>query len=408
MTETISRVDRERSSTSDELIAVESRWGARNYMPLDIVITRGEGCWVYDVDGGKYLDCLSAYSALNLGHSHPRILRKLAEQAARLTLTSRAFRNDQLPLFCEEVARLCGMEMVLPMNTGAEAVETAIKVARRWGYQRKSIPDGTAEIIAFTNNFHGRTTTIVGFSSDPAYREGFGPFAPGFTLVPFGDIDALRAAISATTCAVLLEPIQCEGGVNIPPDGYLRSVRALCDEHDVLLIADEIQTGLGRTGALFACDHETVHPDMYLLGKALGAGVFPISAVVSSAEILGVLTPGSHGSTLGGNPLGCAVARESLRVMTDEELPARARALGGWFLEEIRALRSSRVAEVRGRGLLIGVELTEPARVYCERLAMVGMLCKETHESVLRLAPPLIVRKEELAFALAKLGEVLC
>ncbi len=393
---------------SESLIEIESRWGAGNYAPLDIVIERGEGCWVYDVEGKKYFDCLSSYSALNFGHCHPRLLGVLAEQASKLTLTSRAFRNDQLPPFCEELARLCNMKMVLPMNTGAEAVETAIKVARRWGYKRKGIAEGKAEIIAFENNFHGRTTTIVGFSSEPSYKDGFGPFTPGFRRVCFGDIAALRAAVTDNTCAILLEPIQCEGGINIPPDGFLRDVRALCDERDVLLIADEIQTGLGRTGELFACDHENVKPDIYVLGKALGGGVVPISAVVSRAEVLGLLTPGSHGSTFGGNPLACAVAREALRILGEERLPQKSRDLGKRFLEEIRALPSGVVAEVRGRGLLIGIQLKEPARPYCERLAAAGMLCKETHTFVLRLAPPLIVSKEELLFVLGKLREVLC
>ncbi len=393
---------------SESLIDIESRWGAENYAPLDVVIESGEGCWVYDVEGKKYFDCLSSYSALNFGHCHPRLLSTLSEQAAKLTLTSRAFRNDQLPFFCEELARLCGMEMVLPMNTGAEAVETAIKVARRWGYKRKGIADGKAEIIAFDNNFHGRTTTIVGFSSEPSYRDGFGPFTPGFKLVCFGDIASLRAAVSETTCAILLEPIQCEGGINIPPDGFLRDVRRLCDERDVLLIADEIQTGLGRTGELFACDHENVKPDIYVLGKALGGGVVPISAVVSSAEVLGLLTPGSHGSTFGGNPLACAVAREALRILVEERLPQKSRDLGRWFVEEVRALPKKLIVDVRGRGLLIGIQLKEPARPYCERLAEAGMLCKETHQIVLRLAPPLIVSKNELEFALGKLREVLC
>jgi ornithine aminotransferase len=393
---------------TEELIALESEWGAHNYSPLDVVICRAEGCWVYDVEGKKYLDCLSSYSALNMGHRHPRIIGALVEQSKLLTLTSRAFRNDQLPLFCKAVAEMCEMEMVLPMNTGAEAVETAIKVARRWGYQCKGIAEGQAEIIAFSNNFHGRTTTIVGFASEPSYRKGFGPFPAGFKLVPFGDIAALRAQVTKNTCAILLEPIQCEGGVIFPPEGFLRDVRELCDETQTLMIADEIQTALGRTGEMFACDHERVRPDIYLLGKALGGGVLPISAVVSSAEILGVLTPGSHGSTFGGNPLACAVALESLAVLRDENLPERSRELGAWFTEQVRAIPSTRVAEVRGRGLLLGIQLKEPARAYCERLAAAGMLCKETHEFVLRVMPPLIVKREELEFALARLKEVLC
>ncbi len=309
-------------ATSADYIAIEDEWGAHNYHPLDIVIERASGAWVYDVDGKRYLDCLSAYSAVNQGHCHPRILATMVEQAHRVTLTSRAFRNEQLPLFCEEVAQLCGMEMVLPMNTGAEAVETAIKAARRWGYEVKGIPEDRAEIVVFENNFHGRTTTIVGFSSEPSYRAGFGPFAPGFKLIPYGDIDALKAAITPNTCAVLMEPIQCEAGILIPPDGYLRATSDLCRANNVLFMADEIQTGLGRTGRMFACDHEEVKPDVYILGKALAGGFYPVSAVVSSREVLGVLRAGTHGSTFGGNPLGCAVARTALNVLEDENLVA--------------------------------------------------------------------------------------
>jgi len=389
------------------IIAVESEWGAHNYNPLDVVLVRGEGAWVYDAEGKKYLDCLSSYSALNLGHCHPRLRQAMTDQASRLTLTSRAFRNDQLPLFCRELAELCGKETVLPMNTGAEAVETAIKAARRWGYERKGIAADQAEIIVFANNFHGRTTTIVGFSSEAAYKRGFGPFTPGFFTVPFGDIAALRAAISDRTCAILVEPIQCEAGVIVPPEGYLRAMRDLCTERRVLMIADEIQTGLGRTGAVFDCDHERVTPDVYVLGKALAGGFYPVSAVVADDEVLGVFEPGSHGSTFGGNPLGCAIAREAVRIMIDERLPDRARELGDWFAGEIRSINASSVAEVRGRGLMIGIELRESARPACERLAEEGMLCKETHDTVIRVAPPLIVRKEELQFALEKLRKVL-
>ncbi len=392
---------------TDSLIETEEEWGAKNYHPLDVVLTRGEGVWVFDAAGKKYLDCLSSYSALNQGHCHPRILRAMIDQAKRLTLTSRAFRNDQLPAFSEELALLCGMDTVLPMNSGAEAVETAIKAARRWGYRNKKIPADRAEIIVFENNFHGRTTTIVGFSSQQSYRDGFGPFAPGFGIVPFGDADALRSAITANTCAVLIEPLQCEAGVIIPPAGFLRDVRKLCDENDVLFIADEIQTGLGRTGAMFACDHESVKPDAYVLGKALGGGFYPVSAVVAKEELLAVFDAGSHGSTFGGNPLACAVARESIRVIADEKLVDNARILGAWFLRELATLRSGAVVNVRGRGLMIGIELNVSARPYCEALAERGMLCKETHDRVIRLAPPLIARREHLEFALEQLRAVL-
>jgi ornithine--oxo-acid transaminase len=389
-----------------DYIALEDEWGAHNYHPLDIVVERAGGPWVYDVDGNRYLDCLSAYSAVNQGHCHPRILATLIDQAHRVTLTSRAFRNDQLPLFCAELAAVCDMEMVLPMNSGAEAVETAIKAARRWGYERKGIPDGQAEIIVFENNFHGRTTTIVGFSSEPAYRAGFGPFTPGFNLIRYGDIEALRDAITPNTCAVLMEPIQCEAGILIPPDGYLREARELCTRANVLLIADEIQTGLGRTGRMFACDHEDVVPDMYVLGKALSGGFYPVSAVVSRREVLGVLEPGSHGSTFGGNPLACAVARTALEVLRDEHLVERSASLGAWFKDQVRSIRHPDIASVRGRGLMIGIELRVPARPYCEALARRGMLCKETHEYVIRLSPPLVTAHADLQWALEQLRAV--
>ena len=385
------------------LIDIEDRWGAQNYRPLDVIIERGQGVWVWDTAGRRYLDCLSSYSALNQGHCHPRILAALREQAERLTLTSRAFRNRQLPLFCRELAELCGMEMVLPMNTGAEAVETAIKAARRWGYTQKDIePDG-AEIIVCRNNFHGRTTTITGFSSDDYYRDGFGPFTPGFVTVPFGDIAALEAAITPRTCAFLVEPIQCEAGILIPPDGYLRAAADLCRARRVLLIADEIQTALGRTGAMFACRHEDVQPDVFVLGKALSGGFYPVSAVVSSREILGVFRPGSHGSTYGGNPLACAVAREALRVIQDEHLPARSAELGEFFLAELRAIEHPDIRDLRGRGLLIAIDLKVPARPHCERLQTLGLLCKETHEHVIRIAPPLVIEREQVAWAAGQL-----
>ena len=329
-------------------------------------------------------------------------MQALLDQAARVTLTSRAFRNDQLPPFCEALARLCGMEMVLPMNTGAEAVESAIKAVRRWGYTFKRIPRDQAEIVVCENNFHGRTTTITGFSSEPLYRDGFGPFTPGFVTVPFGDIDALEAAITPRTCAFLVEPIQCEAGILIPPDGYLRQAAELCARERVLLVADEIQTGLGRTGRMFACQHEDVQPDVYILGKALSGGVYPVSAVVSSSEILGVFRPGSHGSTYGGNPLACAVARAALRVIEEERLPDRSAELGAWLLYELRKLRHPHIKAIRGRGLLIGIELLVPARSYCERLKELGLLCKETHDFVIRLAPPLIISEEDLAWAVGQ------
>src|SRR5690348_11589527 len=374
---------------SEELISLEDRWGAHNYHPLDVVVERASGAWVYDVDGRRYLDCLSAYSAVNQGHCHPRIIQTLKEQAERVTLTSRAFRNDQLPLFASELARACGMEMVLPMNTGAEAVETAIKASRRWGYTRKGVALNQAEIVVCENNFHGRTTTITGFSSEPLYRDGFGPFTPGFVPVPFGNAEALERAITPNTCAFLFEPIQCEAGILIPPEGYLRDVAELCHRENVLMAADEIQTALGRTGRMFACGHEDVQPDLFILGKALSGGFYPVSAVVSSREVLGVFRPGSHGSTYGGNPLGCAVARTALAVLREEKLVERSAELGAWFLEQLKTLRHADIRSIRGRGLLAAVELKVPARGYCERLKERGVLCKETHEMVIRLAPPL-------------------
>ncbi|MEX2572041.1 MAG: ornithine--oxo-acid transaminase [Gemmatimonadota bacterium] len=395
------------SSRSQELIELEEKWGAPNYNPLPVVVERAEGVWLYDVEGNRYLDGLSAYSAVNQGHAHPRILQTMVDQAHRVTLTSRAFRNDQLPHFYEELAALCGMEMVLPMNTGAEAVETAIKAARRYGYQKKGIAKDQAEIIVCADNFHGRTTTIVGFSSDPDYKEDFGPFAPGFVTVPFGNIDALKAAITPQTCGFLFEPIQCEAGVNIPPDGYIREAVELCRREGVLAIADEIQTGLGRTGKMFACDHEGVQPDLYVLGKALSGGFYPVSAVVGSREVLGLFTPGSHGSTYGGNPLACAVARTALAVLTDEGLVERSAEEGAWLLQALREeLDDPTIREIRGRGLLIAIELTVPARAHCEALKERRVLCKETHDYVIRLAPPLVAQREDLEFAVEQIKAV--
>lgn len=393
-----------------ELIELEERYGAHNYHPLDVVIQRGEGVWVYDVEGNRYLDCLSAYSALNQGHCHPRIMDTLVSQAQSLTLTSRAFRNDQLPLFYQEVCELSGYEMALPMNTGAEAVETAIKVARKWGYTVKGVSDGQAETITCAGNFHGRTLTVISFSTEPGYKAGFAPFTPGFVTIPYGDAEALRAAITPNTVAFLFEPIQGEGGVVVPPDGYLRAVREICTQHDVLMLADEIQTGLGRTGRLFACDHEDVKPDVMILGKALSGGAYPVSVALSSREVLGVFKPGDHGSTFGGNPLGCAVARTALKVLVQEGMIENAAHLGEYFQERLVEINSLHVKEVRGKGLLIGVELHPEAggaRRFCEALQVRGVLAKETHKHVIRFAPPLIITREEVDWVVEHVQDVL-
>jgi ornithine--oxo-acid transaminase len=397
---------------TEDYIRLEDTYNAHNYHPLDIVIERGDGVWVWDVEGNKYLDCLSAYSALNQGHRHPRIVKALVDQAARLTLTSRAFRNDQLPLLAQELCELTGYEMMLPMNSGTEAVETALKVARMWGYRVKGIPEESegAEILACEQCFHGRTITVLSFSTEDLYRRGFGPFTPGFRTVPYGDAAALEAAITPHTAAFLVEPIQGEAGVIVPPEGYLRAVREICDRHDVLLIADEIQTGLGRTGRLFASDWEGITPDLITIGKALSGGMMPVSAVVGSREALGLLEPGSHGSTFGGNPLACAVAREALKVIVEEHLPDRARELGEAFRQGLRAMDSPYVKEVRGRGLLIGVELTPEAgaaRPFVNRLKERGVLAKDTHGTVIRFAPPLVIEQEEIDFALEQVRAVL-
>jgi ornithine--oxo-acid transaminase len=397
------------TSRTEELIRLNDLYGAHNYHPLPIVIERGQGVWVWDVEGKKYLDCLSAYSALSQGHCHPRLVEVIRRQAGTLTLTSRAFHNDQMAPFLRELAELCGMEKVLPMNSGAEAVETAIKCARKWGYTKKGVPDEEAEIIVFTNNFHGRTTTIVGFSTEPQYQRHFGPFTPGFVVVPFGDLDSVRSVVASNTVAVLIEPMQGEGGVILPRDGYLRALRELCAAENVLFIADEIQCGLGRTGKMFYCDYEGVVPDLYVLGKALAGGFYPVSAVVGSAETLGVFEPGDHGSTFGGNPLACAIGREALRILVDEKLPERAAAMGDYFMSRLREMRSPHVKEIRGRGLLIGVELTEAAgqaRPFCERLMERGLLCKETHDTVVRFAPPLVVTREEIDWAMDRIRDV--
>jgi len=394
---------------TQDFIELENRYGAHNYHPLDVVIERAEGVWVYDVDGKRYLDCLAAYSAVNQGHCHPRILQALEEQARKVTLTSRAFRNEQLPLLCKELHDLTGFDMVLPMNTGAEAVETAIKTARKWGYTIKGIPQGKAEaeIIVCANNFHGRTVTIVSFSSDQQYRDGFGPFTPGFKVIPFGDARALREAITPNTCAFLVEPVQGEAGIVIPPEGFLREAGEICRHNNVLLMADEIQSGLGRTGKLFAYMHEAVTPDVLIVGKALAGGFYPVSAVLASWEILGVYKPGDHGSTFGGNPMGCAIARTALRVLVEEKMVERSAELGAYFLTLLQTLRSSNLKEVRGKGLWIGIELHGPARPYCEALKEEGILCKETHDRVIRIAPPLVISRQEIDWAFERIAKVI-
>ena len=393
-----------------DYIALEEQYGAHNYHPLDVVIEKAEGVWVYDVDGKKYLDCLSAYSAVNQGHVHPEILKAMLEQAGKVTLTSRAFRNDQLPLFYKEFSEMTGYDMSLPMNSGAEAVETAVKLARKWAYRVKGVPRHQAEIIVCAGNFHGRTTTIVSFSTEPSYRDDFGPFTPGFVTVPYGDLDALKKAITPNTAAFLVEPIQGEGGVIIPPAGYLKQAADLCKQNNVLFIADEIQTGLARTGKLFASHHEDVRPDVVVVGKALSGGFYPVSAVLADKPILGLFQPGEHGSTFGGNPLAAAVARAALRVIREEKLAERAHELGTYFVEQLTEIPSPHVKEVRGRGLLIGVELKPSAgaaRRFCEALQSRGILAKETHENVIRFAPPLVIDKATIDWALPSIRDVL-
>lgn len=395
---------------TQDYIALEERYNAHNYHPLDVVLERGEGIWVWDVEGKRYLDFLSAYSALNQGHAHPRILKAMIEQASRLPLTSRAFRNNQLPLLAKELCELTGYEMMLPMNSGTEAVETALKMARKWGYKVKGVPDGKAEVITCTCNFAGRTITIISFSTEPQYRDGFGPFTPGFVTVPYGDAMALEAAITSNAVAFLVEPIQGEGGVIIPPDGYLKQVRDICNRHNILFIADEIQTGLGRTGKLFASDWEGIRPDIVTIGKALSGGFYPVSAVLADRAIMSVFKPGDHGSTFGGNPLAAAVAREALRVLVDEHLIENACEQGEYLKGRLARIESGRIAEVRGRGLLIGVELKPEAggaRRFAEALKDEGVLCKETHGTVLRFAPPLVITCEDIDWALERIEKVL-
>jgi len=395
---------------TQDYINLSDTFGAHNYKPLDVVIERGEGVWVYDIEGNRYLDCLSAYSALNQGHVHPKILKTLIEQAQKLTLTSRAFRNDQLPLLYKELCELTGYEMAITMNSGAEAVETAIKIARKWAYKVKNVEDNKAEIIVADGNFHGRTVTIVSFSSEDLYKKDFGPFTPGFVNVAFGDAKVIEYAINKNTAAVMLEPIQGEGGVIIPPENYLKQVSEICQKNNVLFIADEIQTGLGRTGKLFACDYESVRPDLMIIGKALAGGFYPVSAVLSDRHILGLFTPGEHGSTFGGNPLGAAVARTALRVITEENLVENAYQMGEYFTEQLHEMPQKNIKEIRARGLLIGVEIKKEsgnARNFCEVLQKKGILAKETHDTTIRFAPPLIIDRETIDWALPRIKEVL-
>ncbi len=392
-----------------DFIDLENLYGAHNYLPLDVVITRGKGVWVWDVEGKKYLDFLSAYSAINHGHCHPRLVKVLKDQGEKLTLTSRAFRNDQWPLLAKELCELTGYEMVLPMNSGAEAIETAIKAARKWAYQKKGVPQDQAEIIACSNNFHGRTVTIISFSTEPLYRKDFGPFTPGFVIVPYGDAEALEAAIKPNTAAFLVEPFQAEAGIIMPPEGYLKKAKEICERNNILFVADEIQTGLGRTGKLFACEYEEVKPDILVIGKSLAGGCYAISAVLSPREILGLFKPREHGTTFGANPLACALAREALLVLSEEKLVENSAELGNYFLEKLKTIKSKHIKEVKGIGLLIGIELKQEAggaRRFCEDLKEEGLLCKETHEHVIRFAPPLIINRDDLDWAFEQINRV--
>jgi ornithine--oxo-acid transaminase len=395
---------------AQELIALEEQYGAHNYHPLDVVISRAQGAWVWDVDGNRYIDFLAAYSAVNQGHCHPRLVKTMVEQACKVALTSRAFRNDQLGLFCKELAQLTGFARVLPMNTGAEAVETAIKATRKWGYTVKGVPDGEAEVLVFAGNFHGRTTTIVGFSTEEDYRSGFGPFTPGFRILPYGDVRAVERAMSPNVVGVMVEPIQGEAGIVSPPPGFLRRLRELTEQHRALLVVDEIQSGLGRTGKLFAYEHEGVRPDIVIIGKALSGGMYPVSAIVADDEVMGVFKPGQHGSTFGGNPVGAAVAREALRVLVEERLAERSAELGEYFMSRLAEIKSPHVDQVRGKGLWIGVVLKPEAggaRRFCEALQRRGLLCKETHENVIRIAPPLTITREEIDWASDQIRDTL-
>ena len=395
---------------TQDYIKLENEYGATNYKPLDVVLTRGKGIWVWDVEGNRYMDCLSAYSAVNQGHCHPRIAAIMREQADKLTLTSRAFRNDQLGPFYSELCELTHSHTALPMNSGAEAVESCIKAVRKWGYQAKKVPDGQAEIIVCENNFHGRTVTIVGFSTEPQYRDGYAPFTPGFKIIPFGDAQALEKAITQNTVAFLVEPIQCEAGVIVPPAGYLKEVRRICTQHDVILMTDEIQTGLGRTGRLLDEEYEGIEADLTVIGKALSGGFYPVSAVLSNKEVLGGFQPGDHGSTFGGNPLACAVARMALKVLVEEGMVENSARMGEYLMSQLRQISSPYIREVRGRGLLIGMELHKEAggaRRFCQALMSEGILCKETHENVIRFAPPLIIQKDDIDWALERIERIL-
>jgi len=393
---------------TNDYVVLEDLYSAHNYQPLDVVISKAKGIWVWDVEGNKYLDFLSAYSAVNQGHCHPLIVRALVNQAKVLTLTSRAFRNNQWPFLAKELCELTDYEMVLPMNSGTEGMETAIKIVRKWAYQKKGIPQDRAEIIACSNNFHGRTITLISFSTEPLYRNDYGPYTPGFVVVPYGDLEALEAAINPNTAAFIVEPIQAESGIIIPPEGYLKGAKEICEKNNVLFVADEIQTGLGRTGKLLGCEHEGVKPDVLVLGKSLGGGCYVISAVLSSREILGLLKPGEHGTTFGANPLACAVARESLRVIEEEKMVENAAEQGSYFLDKLKTIKSKHIKEVRGRGLLIGIEFKPEAggaRRFCEKLKEEGLLCKETHEDVIRFAPPLIIKQKDLNWAFRRIKQ---
>lgn len=399
-----------RNMNTQDYIKIEEQFGAHNYHPLDVVINKAKGVWVWDVDGKKYLDCLAAYSAVNQGHCHPRIVNAMKEQAEKVTLTSRAFRNDQLPLLCKELCELTGYQMMLPMNSGAEAVETALKAARKWGYKVKGIEDGKAEIIACTNNFSGRTISIISFSTEEQYKDGYAPFTPGFKVIEYGNTEELEKAITPNTAAFLVEPIQGEGGVIVPPEGFLKKAYDICKKNNVLFIADEIQSGLGRSGKLFAFEYEDIRPDIVIIGKALSGGCYPVSAVLSDKEVLGVFNPGDHGSTFGGNPLGAAIARESLKVLVEEKLVENSFELGNYFREKLRGVNSKHVKVIRGKGLFIGVELHSGAggaRRFCEALMQRGILCKETHTHVIRFAPPLVITKAEIDWAMESIKEVL-
>ncbi|MBL7994610.1 ornithine--oxo-acid transaminase [bacterium] len=392
---------------TSKYIELEEKYGAHNYHPLDVVVEKAKGVWVYDVEGKKYLDCLAAYSAVNQGHCHPKILKAMNGQAKRVTLTSRAFRNDQLPLLYRDLNKLTKMDMALPMNSGAEAVETAVKAARKWGYKVKGIPNNQAEIIVCANNFHGRTTTIISFSTDEQYRDGFGPLTPGFKVIPYGDIDALKAAVTPNTCAFLVEPIQGEAGIIVPREGFLAEANKFCRDNNVLFIVDEIQSGLGRSGKLFAYMYEDVQPDAIIVGKALSGGYYPVSAVLAKKEVLGVFNPGDHGSTFGGNPLACAIARASLEVLVKEKLIQNSEKMGKYFMKKLKSLKSPHINDVRGKGLWIGIELKTPARPFCEKLKAEGVLCKETHDLTMRIAPPLVITKKEIDWAFERIKKVL-